>query len=160
MIEKKRILAITIPLFIGIALSLAVILILTASSKYDVLVKETDGGFYRARALFIAGNAFICSRDSSTFTTRKDAFQSKEESKNLSFILMKQVEFIEVISRPDDSGPALGSWQPSLKDYVGDYTMNAAGNHGTCPCAPEAAIFMARYGSRTGAGARPNTSNT
>jgi hypothetical protein len=128
--DKKRVLTFAIPLITGMALLLVVLLIVTASSKYDVLVKETDGGFYRARALFIAGNVLICSRDSSTFTTRKDAFQSKEQDKNLSLISMKQVEFIEVINRPDDSGPALGAWQPSLKDYVGDYTINAAGNHG------------------------------
>jgi hypothetical protein len=130
MIDKKRIRAILIPLLIGLLLLVAVIVILTASSTYDVLVKETDGGFYRAHALFVAGNVLLCSRDSLTFTSRNDAFQSKEESKNLTLISMKQVQFIEVISRPNDSGPALGAWQPSLKDYIGDYTVNAAGNHG------------------------------
>jgi len=91
-------------------------------------VKDTDGGFYKAHGLFIAGNLFICSRDSLTFTTRNDAFQSREENTDLSLISMKKVQFIEVISRPDDSGPALGAWQPSLKDYIGDYTVNAAGS--------------------------------
>jgi hypothetical protein len=130
MIDKKRMREILIPLFAGMFLIIAVIVILTASSKYDVIVKEIGGGYYQAHALFIAGSVLICSRDSLTFTTRNDAFQSKEENKDLSFISMKQVQFIEVLSRPDESGPALGAWQPSLKDYIGDYTLNAAGNHG------------------------------
>ena len=130
MIDKKRIRAILIPLFIGLFLIIAAMVIMTVSSGYDVLVKDTDGGFYRAHGIFIAGNLLICTRDSLTFTTRNDAFQSKEENKNFSIISMRQVQFIEVISRPNDSGPALGAWQPSLKDYIGDYTVNAAGNHG------------------------------
>jgi hypothetical protein len=130
MIDKKRIREIIIPLIAGMFLIIAVIIITIASSSYDVIVKETDGGYYRAHALFIAGNVLICSRDSLTFTSRNDAFQSKEENKNFSLISMKQVQFIEVFSRPEDSGPALGAWQPSLKDYIGDYTVNAAGNHG------------------------------
>lgn len=130
MIDKKRFRAILLPLFIGMFTLIAVIVILALSSGYDAIVKDTDGGFYKAHGLFIAGNLFICSRDSLTFTTRNDAFQSKEENTDLSLISMKKVQFIEIISKPDDSGPALGAWQPSLKDYIGDYTVNAAGNHG------------------------------
>jgi len=130
MIDKKRIREFLIPLCIGMLLIIAVIVILSASSRYDVIVKEADGAYYKAHSLFIAGNILLCSRDSSTFTTRDGAFQSKEENKNLALISMRQVQFIEVISRPDDTGPALGAWQASLQDYIGDYTVNAAGNHG------------------------------
>lgn len=130
MIDKKRIRALLIPLLIGMFSVIAVIVIVTVSSGYDAIVKDTDGGYYRAYGLFIAGNLFICSRDSLTFTSRNDAFQSKAENTDFSINSMKNIQYIEVLTSPDASGPALGAWHPSLKDYIGDYTVNAAGNHG------------------------------
>lgn len=127
--DKKRIKAMAIPLAIGIALSLAVLIIMTLSAGYDVLVKDASG-YYRARSLFIAGNVFFCSRDEASYPTKKQAIDSLAAGTDLSFISMKQVEFIEIVWRGDETGPALGEWQATLKDYIGDYQMNAAGNRG------------------------------
>jgi hypothetical protein len=145
MIDKKHVRAILIPLFIGMFLIIAAVMVMTLSSGYDVVVKDTDGGFYKAHGIFIAGNVFVCSRDSLTFTTRNDAFQSREENRDFAIISMKKIQFIEVISRPDDTGPALGTWQPSLNDYIGDYTVNAAGNHGYLSLRATAGGYL--YGS-------------
>lgn len=127
--DKKRIKAMAIPLAIGIALSLAVLIIMILSAGYDVLVKDASG-YYRARSLFIAGNVFFCSRDEASYPTKKQAVDSLAAGTDLSFISMKQVEFIEIVWRGDETGPALGEWQATLKDYIGDYQMNAAGNRG------------------------------
>ncbi len=128
--DKKQIKVIAISAVAGILATAALILFLAAFAGYDALVKDTSGSFYRARALFIAGNVFICSRDASGYPTKREALQGKDSGRSLSFVSMKQVEYIEIIGGKEEQGPALGAWQPSLKDYVGDYTVNAAGNHG------------------------------
>lgn len=128
--DTKRIKSIGIPLAAGILVTLIIIFFMAFFAGYNALVKETNGSFYQARALVITGNAFICFRDSSSYPTKKEALQGKETGRSLSFISMSRVEFIEIMGGKDDAGPALGAWQPSLKDYIGDYTMNAAGNHG------------------------------
>jgi hypothetical protein len=127
--DKKRIMGIVIPLGAGILLTAALLFFMAAFARYDAMVKDTSGNFYRARALFIAGNLFICSRDSSNYTTKQDALKAASAGRSLSVVSMNGIEFIE-ISGKEDTGPALGAWQPSLKDYIGDYTVNAAGNHG------------------------------
>jgi hypothetical protein len=128
--EKKQNRIIIICLAMGIILPVAVIILITALSKYDVLVKETSGSFYRARGLFVAGNLGICVRTTASFATKKQALDSGEPATNLSFISMNQVEAIEVLIGRDEKGQVLPGWQPTLKDYIGNYTINAAGNHG------------------------------
>jgi hypothetical protein len=126
--DKKQIRSAAIPFAIGIVLALAVLFIMAASAGYDVLVKDSSG-FYRAHSLFIAGNVFICSRDTAGFATRKEALENAGPGAGLSFISMKQVELIELVAGRE-GGPALGEWNATLKDYIGDYQMNAAGNRG------------------------------
>jgi len=127
--DKKHIKIAAVSLSAGILAAVILLFLLAAFARYDALVKDAAGNFYRARSLFIAGNVFICSRDSSNYPTKQGALQGKDTGRTLSLVSMKQVEYIE-ISAKDEAGPALGAWQPSLKDYVGDYTVNAAGNHG------------------------------
>ncbi len=128
--DKKRIMAIVFPLAAGALAVVAIICFLAVIARYDALVKDTDGNFYRARALVIAGDTFICSRDTLNYSTKQGALQGKDTERSLSLVSMKRVEYIEIIGGKDEEGPALGAWQPSLKDYVGDYTVNAAGNRG------------------------------
>jgi hypothetical protein len=117
-------------LLAGIALALGAIAFMASSAKYDVLIKETNGNYYRAQTLVVAGDALICRRDPSNFPAKKEAIDSKETGRRLSFISMKQIETIQIMSQQEENGPALQAWQPVLKDYVGDYTVNAAGNRG------------------------------
>ncbi|HQF10116.1 MAG TPA: hypothetical protein PLM53_17300 [Spirochaetota bacterium] len=128
--DKKHIKIVVISLAAGILATVVMLFLLAAFARYDALVKDTSGNFFRARSLFIAGNLFICSRDASNCPTKQGALQAKDTGRSLSFVSMKQVEYIEITGGKDEEGPALGAWQPSLKDYVGDYTVNAAGNHG------------------------------
>jgi len=128
--DKKRIKAVAVPLAAGILISIALAFLMAAFARYDALVKDTSGRFYRARALIVAGNAFICSRDSSGYTTKREALQAKETGRSLSYRSMEEIEYIEFFGPKEDAGETLGAWQPSLKDYLGDYTVNAAGNHG------------------------------
>jgi hypothetical protein len=128
--DKKRIIAIAVPLAAGIIITVTIAFLMAIFAPYDALVKETSGSFYRARALFIAGNVLISSRDTSAYPTKREALQSKETGRSLSLRSMKGVEYIEFFGTKEEPGEALGAWQPTLKDYVGDYTVNAAGNHG------------------------------
>ncbi len=130
MLDKKRIKAIAIPLAAGIFITMAIIFFMAVFANYDALVKDASGNFYRARALVIAGNTFICSRDTLNYPTRQRALQGMDTGRSLTLVSMKQVQFIEIIGGKEETGPALGAWQPALKDYVGDFTVNAAGNHG------------------------------
>lgn len=127
--DAKRIRALGITLAIGIALTLAVLIVLMVFAGYDVIVKDSSG-YYRARSLFIAGNLFFCSRDEASYRTRKEALESEAAGTDLSFISMKQVQYIEFMWKEGETGPALGEWHATLKDYIGDYQMNAAGNRG------------------------------
>lgn len=128
--DKKRITAFALPALAGMAFLLILLLVMTVSSGYEAIIKERSGGYYRARSLFIAGTLFICTRDSMTFTSRSLAAASPADKRGLSIMSLNSVEFIEIIPGTEDEGPRLGSWHPALKDYIGDYTVNAAGNHG------------------------------
>jgi hypothetical protein len=126
---KKRLFTILLPVLGGVALALVIVLIMTVSTRQNVLVKDTAGNFYRARSLMIAGPVVICSRDPSNFTTRKAALDSASAERKPSAVFMKNIAFIEIMAAPDE-GEGLTAWQPGLKDYIGDYVVNAAGNHG------------------------------
>lgn len=126
---KRRIFTILLPVLGGMALALVIVLIMTVSARQNVLVKDTAGNFYRARSLIIAGPVIIYSRDPANHATRKAALDSATEERKLSAVSMKGIAFIEIVSGPDE-GTGLAAWQPGLKDYIGDYVVNAAGNHG------------------------------
>ncbi len=111
-------------------MALAAIAYVAYNAKYDVLIKEISGSYYRAQTLVIAGNTLICRRDPIDYPTKKEALESKEPSRNLVLISMKQIETIQIMNVQEESKPFLGTWQPALRDYVGDYTINAAGNRG------------------------------
>lgn len=114
----------------GVALALVIVLIMTVSARQNALVKDTAGNFYRARSLIVAGPIVIYTRDPSGYTTRKAALDSPAEERTLSAVSLKSIAFIEIMSGPDEGGEGLASWQAGLKDYIGDYVVNAAGNHG------------------------------
>jgi hypothetical protein len=128
-VRTRRAFTILLPLLGGMALAILVILVMTVSARQNVLVKDTDGNFYRARSLVVAGPAVLCSRDPADYTTRKAALESASEERRLSVVSMKRIYFIEVMAAADE-GEGLGAWQPGLKDLIGDYVVNAAGNHG------------------------------
>jgi len=124
--KKKDLLA---PLAGGALLFLALIVLLIAFSSYHALIRDSDGNFYRAGALFIAGDALVCVRDTSPYATRQEALDGREGSMGLSFFSMKRIDFIEMIQDQEEAALPPG-WRPTLQDYVGDYTVNAAGNRG------------------------------
>lgn len=127
--NKKRIFAILLPLLGGIALTILVVLITTVSMRQNVMIKDAAGNFYQARSLIVAGRMMLCSRDPSNYPTKKAALDSAIEERKLSAVSMKNIAFIEIMSSPEE-GEGLGAWQPGLKDFIGDYVVNAAGNHG------------------------------
>ncbi len=127
--KKRRIFTILLPVLGGMALALVIVLIMTVSARQNVLVKDAAGNFYRARSLIIAGQAVIYTRDPADHKTRKAALDSSPEERKLSAVSLKNIAFIEIVSSPDE-GEGLTAWQPGLKDYIGDYVVNAAGNHG------------------------------
>ena len=128
-VNKKRIFSILLPLLGGIALTILVVLVMTVSARQNVIVKDRAGSFYRARSLIVAGPIMVYTRDPSGYPTRKAALDSTSEERKLSVVSMKNIAFIEIMAAPDE-GEALAAWQPGLKDYIGDYVVNAAGNHG------------------------------
>jgi len=128
-VRTRRAFTILLPLLGGMALAVLAVLIMTVSARQNVLVKDTDGNFYRARSLIVAGPIVLCSRDPADYPNRKAALESAAEERNLSAVSMKRIAFIEIMAAPDE-GEGLGAWQPGLKDLVGDYVVNAAGNRG------------------------------
>src|SRR5208337_4381206 len=128
--ENRLTRAVIIALLAGILLTMGSFVFMAASSKYEILIKETNGNYYRAQALIVAGDALICRRDPSDFPTKKEAIESKEAGRRLFFIPMKRIEAIQIMGGQDEFGPGLQAWQPALKDFVGDYAVNAAGNRG------------------------------
>ena len=128
-IGTRRVFTIVLPLLGGMALAVLAVLVMTVSARQNVLVKDTDGNFYRARSLIVAGPIALCSRDPADYPNRKAALESATEGGRLSAVSMNRIAFIEIMAAPDE-GEGLGAWQPGLKDLVGDYVVNAAGNHG------------------------------
>jgi hypothetical protein len=124
--KTKKILA---PLAGGALLLLALIVLLMAFSSYHALIRDSDGNFFRARALFIAGDALVCVRDTPLYTTRQEALGGKQGNPVPSFLSMKKIDFIEMVQDQEEAALPPG-WRPTLQDYVGDYVVNAAGNRG------------------------------
>ncbi len=123
--EKKR----RAVIFVAAAAALAVVLT-TSFSRNDLLIRDDTGSYFRARTIFVAGGLVLCSRERPGFATRADALRGPAADSGISLISLKHVQLIEFIGGPDAEGPGLAGWNPSLKDLIGDYNMNAAGNRG------------------------------
>ena len=101
-----------------------------AFSRNEVLIRDDTGSYYRAQTRFMAGGLILCTRDRSGYTTRAEALRGASADTVLSLVSVKRVQLIELIGVPDPEGPGLAEWRPGLKDCIGDYQINAAGNRG------------------------------
>ena len=115
----------------GILLVIVILFITAVLSKYEAVIKDTDGKFYHARALFIAGSALVCRRDTTVYTTKSNAREGKDTTSMFSLFIMKNIEFIEIFSTREEPIAGLPSRQLGLNDYMGDFSVNAAGNQGS-----------------------------
>lgn len=127
--NRRRVFTILIPILGGLALAIVIVLVMTVSSRQKVLVKDMAGNYYRARSVIIVGPVVVYSRDPAGYPNRKAAIESASEERKLSVVSLKSIAFIEIMAAPDE-GEGLAAWKPGLKDFIGDYVVNAAGNHG------------------------------
>ena len=126
--ERKRIIAVAATLAAAVVLPIVAMIIMAASARYSFLIHDTTGKYYRGRALIVVGMLLVCRREPTAHPSRIAAIRAAEEPRSLTFMSMRNVRHIEIIADKEEEAPA--AWQPALKDYLGDYTVNAAGNHG------------------------------
>ncbi len=125
--EKKRRAFIIAATVTAAAIALVV---LAVFSRNDVLIRDDTGSYYRAQTRFMAGGLILCTRDRSGYATRAEALRGTSADTVLALVSVKHVQLIELIGVPDPEGPGLAEWSLGLKDCVGDYQINAAGNRG------------------------------
>ncbi|TFH43366.1 MAG: hypothetical protein E4G96_01300, partial [Chrysiogenales bacterium] len=126
--NRKRIIAVVAPVAAAITLPIVVMIIMAATARYSFLIHDTAGKFYRGRALVVVGRLLVCRREATAHPSRIAAIRAPEEPRSLTFMSMSGVRHIEIIADPEEDDP--DAWQPVLKDYLGNYVVNAAGNHG------------------------------
>lgn len=125
--EKKRRISI---LTAGISMLVIALVLLAAFSRHNVLIRDDAGSYFRARTFFIAGGLILCSRDRSGHAARAEALRSDRSDAGLTLISLKHVQLIELTDAHADDGTGLSEWKPGLRDYIGDFQLNAAGNRG------------------------------
>jgi hypothetical protein len=115
---------ILLPLAILAPLAL-IIALLALSPSYDVLIHDSDGGYYRARSLFLFRNCVVGLRDLKVHKSRAAALASEADTSDLARICLDTVRIIEVLPRqeePDDSGLPIR--------HYGRFSINASGHVG------------------------------
>jgi hypothetical protein len=120
-----------ISLIAGLLLVIPLLLFMASLfSGREYLVGCTDGTFFRARSIIIAANCAVMKRDRARYTSKKEALDGVPASWRLSVIGMKHINLIEATVMSDDNYAVSDGWRPALRDYIGKYRINAAGNNG------------------------------
>jgi hypothetical protein len=117
----------TLPALV-ILLMLILVIAALAASSYTVLVKDTDSRYFRAKALFIAGDVVFFLKDGTRYDTRAQAIETMDLRYRPAFALMKTISLIEILPDIEVPGPTEGAAVPPM--YLGNYRLNAAGNNG------------------------------
>jgi hypothetical protein len=111
-----------------VLLMLILIIAALAASSYTVLVKDADSRYYRAKALFIAGDLVFFLKDGTSYDTRAQAIEAMDLRYRPAFTSMKAVSLIEIFPDFEAPGRTDGAAVPPM--YLGNYRINAAGNNG------------------------------
>ncbi|MBN2077420.1 MAG: hypothetical protein JW838_00545 [Spirochaetes bacterium] len=112
----------------AVALAIIIMIIMAAAARYSFLIHDTAGKYYRGRALVVVGGVLVCRREPTAHPSRAAAMRAAEEPRSFTFMNMRGIRHIEIIPDREEEPPE--GWQPALRDYLGDYTINAAGNDG------------------------------
>ncbi len=112
----------------AIVLAIIVVVIMAATARYSFLIHDAAGKYYRGRSLVVLGGVLVCRREATAHPSRAAALRAAEEPRSVTFMKMRGIRHIEIIADPEEEPPE--GWQPAIRDYLGDYTINAAGNNG------------------------------
>lgn len=124
--KRRRGAMIVAPLASAALMALLAALALLPNQR--ALVRGTDGAFYVARKIVIAGDRLFCLRSAESHSTRKAALDSRDEGSKPGMTRLAEVAFIEIIPEtPSASDEAAG---PVPMAYLGTYRINASGNPG------------------------------
>ncbi|HNU91955.1 MAG TPA: hypothetical protein PKO25_08785 [Spirochaetota bacterium] len=124
--KKRRGAMIVAPLASMVLIALLAALVLLSNQR--ALVRGTDGAFYVARKIVIAGDRLFCLRSAESHSTRKAALDSRDEGSKPAMARLVEVAFIEIIPEtPSASDEAAGAVPMA---YMGTYRINASGNPG------------------------------
>ncbi len=122
--KKLKIIGITIAATLLVLFICTIILTLTA--PYRAVIKKTEGNYYNARHVVLAGSSVICRQSRTIHKSRKSAFSAGEEKYSLSVIPIAEIISIEFIIEEEDEPVAVNI--PSK--YLGTYTVNVSGHKG------------------------------
>ncbi len=113
--------------FLTAAVLAGLLLIFIMSSSYTVIVEERDGQFYKAKNIFICGNAMVSRRDPGSTAKKADALKSDPESYSLNFRSISGIRNIEIIPQVDEDEVEQGTVDPK---YLGRYNVIVQGHAG------------------------------
>jgi hypothetical protein len=138
--EKKKkvtkIVSILLLVLCGIITMITVIAVMVILYGGKAIVKTEDARFFRAEKILLVGNIALMNRKSESFDSRDKALDAENLSFYPELYNIKNLASIEFNYSADDKKSEVqnqGSsdkWNISLKDYLGEYKINAAGNNG------------------------------
>jgi hypothetical protein len=129
---KKKFLRFAVIFFVGAFLACAALLIITLYTGKDGAMKLDTGKYLKISASFSIPGYYIVRRSSDEFQNKDAALNDAAPASQFSFISMNDIDSIE-FSPTKEIIKASGSkdtWSATLKDYIGEYRINAAGNNG------------------------------
>jgi hypothetical protein len=129
---KKKIIRFTVIFFAGALVASAALLLSTMYTAKDGAVKLGTGKYLKISSAFSLPGYYLVQRAADEFQSKDAALNDASPATKISFISMNDIDSIE-FAPTKETAKASGSrdnWSATLKDYIGEYKINAAGNNG------------------------------
>jgi len=126
--KKKRLLLPVVSMLFFVLL----IIVLSIGSSYHAVIEHHDDGYFRARAVIIAGNFLFCLRDAKNHKNQKSIDMKEKGSYTPAFYSIGSVKSIEITMSGRDSEDDTSEYGGALSLYqcLGTYRVNVSGHQG------------------------------
>jgi len=134
--RKGKILMVSGLLAAGVLIASVAFITIAFFSGREGVVRTEDSGYFRANNIILIGNFAFMLRSSEISDRREKALDSESPLLHPVFYRLKNIAVIEFSAVPEakknepSNQGSSDKWSISLKDYLGEYKINAAGNNG------------------------------
>jgi len=133
--KKRKFLTTVGMLSVGSVLTALAIFVFISFAGREGIIRTDDSRYFRANNILLIGNFVIILRAGESFDSRDKSLGSDSPPLNPGFYRIGNLSAIEFNFAAEEKKNGLNQgssdkWSMSLKDYIGEYKINAAGNNG------------------------------
>jgi hypothetical protein len=132
LVMKKKIIRFAGIFFAGALAACTALLLITLFTTKDGAVKLGTGKYLKISSAFSLPGYFIIRRASDEFQSKDAALNDAASASRFSIVSANDIDSIEFSPTKEviRTSGSKDNWSATLKDYIGEYRINAAGNNG------------------------------